>query len=216
MSGVSLPTLYLIRHGETEWTLSGQHSGIADVPLNPHGEGMARVLAPFLARIPFAHVLTSPRQRARRTCELALGDRPAMIEPDLAEWDYGCYDGMRTAEIHERNPAWNVFHDGCPGGESLGQAESRASRLLGRLKRLQGPLALFTHGQFGCMLAASWMGLPGHEGEHFAMDPASISVLGPKPGHASVPVIVRWNMPFALIARDGNSIETRRPCAAAN
>jgi len=122
----------------------------------------------------------------------------AQIDPELAEWDYGCYDGMRTPEIHEHNPTWNVFHDGCPGGESLGQVECRADRLLNRLKALDGPVALFTHGQFGCLLAARWLGLAGSQGEHFVMEPASVSVLGGKPGHPGIPAIIRWNMEPAL------------------
>ncbi|MEO8723634.1 MAG: histidine phosphatase family protein [Sphingobium sp.] len=189
-----LPTLYLIRHGETAWSLSGQHTGHTDIPLTAQGEVMARELAPLLDPVPFIQIWTSPRQRARRTCELAAPGRTATIEPDLAEWDYGDYEGLHTADIRKTSPRWSVFRDGCPGGETLDNVVSRADRLLVRLRRAQGNIALFSHGQFGCVLAARWAHLAGREGEHFALDPASLSILGPKPGHPEVPVITRWNI----------------------
>lgn len=196
-----LPTLYLIRHGETAWSLSGQHTGHSDIPLTSQGEVMARELAPLLDPVPFAHILTSPRQRARRTCELAVNGRPASVDPDLAEWDYGDYEGLTTADIRKTNPGWSVFRDGCPGGESLDAVVMRADRLLGRLRLERGNIALFSHGQFGCILAARWVQLAGREGEHFALDPASLSILGPKPGHPEMPAITRWNIvPVARLA----------------
>lgn len=194
MSPAILPTLFLIRHGETAWSLSGQHTGHSDIPLTPHGEEMARDLARILAPVPFSHILTSPRQRARRTCALAASGRPAEIDPDLAEWDYGQYEGLHTQQIQQANPEWNLFRDGCPGGESLAQAVARADRLLDRLRGLTGTIALFSHGQFGCVLGARWMGLGGEAGEHFALDPASLSILGPKVGHPQVPIVQRWNI----------------------
>lgn len=199
-----LPTLYLIRHGETAWSLTGQHTGRTDIPLTPHGEAQARELAPLLASTPFSHIFTSPSQRARRTCELTTNGLPAAIEPDLAEWDYGDYEGLHTDQIRIINPGganpgwpnadWNVFRDGCPGGESLDQIVLRADRLLARLIALRGTIALFSHGQFGCVLAMRWVGLAGEAGEHLALDPASLGILGPKPGHAEVPIITRWNV----------------------
>ena len=189
-----LPTLILIRHGETAWSLSGQHTGHTDIPLTARGEEMAQGLAPMLAAMPISHIFTSPRQRARRTCALAANGRMSVIEPDLAEWDYGQYEGLTTAQIRKTTPGWNIFRDGCPGGETLPQIVARADRLLDRLRSLQGVIALFSHGQFGCILGASWMGLAAEAGEHLVLDPASLSVLGPKPGHDQVPALLRWNM----------------------
>jgi probable phosphoglycerate mutase len=189
-----LPTVMLIRHGETGWTLSGQHTGRSDIPLTAAGEDSARELAPILAPIVFSDVFTSPSRRARRTCELVLAGRSATIEPDLAEWDYGRYDGLDTRQIQAQQPGWNVFRDGGPGGETPAQASARADRLLDRLRGLKGTIALFSHGQFGCLLGARWIGLTGAQADHFALEPASISVLGPKPGHGDVPVIARWNV----------------------
>jgi broad specificity phosphatase PhoE len=188
-----LPTLYLIRHGETAWTLSGQHTGRTDIPLTAHGEDMARELAPVLKSVDFGAVLTSPRQRAMRTCALAEPGAKAMIEPDLAEWDYGDYEGMLSREIRQAHPGWNVFRDGCPGGETLAEVAARADRLLLHVKTLPSPIAMFSHGQFGSVLGARWIGLGGELAQHLALDPASISVLGPKPGHPAVPMILRWN-----------------------
>ncbi|MGC2224456.1 MAG: histidine phosphatase family protein, partial [Methylocella sp.] len=164
--------LYFIRHGETAWSLTGQHTGVTDVPLTAHGEEEARELEPFLRKIKFARVLTSPRQRARRTCELAGFGASAAIEPDLSEWDYGDYEGRRSVDIRKERPDWNVFRDGCPGGETPAQVSDRADRLIAHLRALDGNVALFSHGQFGCVLAARWIGLPVLEGQHFALGPA--------------------------------------------
>ena len=199
----SLPMIYLIRHGETAWSRSGQHTGRTDIPLTAHGEALARQLVPLLAPVPFAAVLTSPSQRALRTCALAAPGVTAIVVPDLVEWDYGDFEGMVTAEIWRDNPGWNVFRDGCPGGESLGQVIDRADRLLSRLKTRLGPIALFSHAQFGSVVAARWAGLCGAAAEHFNLDPASISILGPKSGHPLVPAIVRWNVvPQARMAEN--------------
>jgi len=189
-----LPKLFLIRHGETAWSLSGQHTGHTDIPLTPHGEDMARELAPLLAPVRFAHILTSPRIRARRTCALATQDAPARIEPDLAEWDYGDYEGLLTADIRKERPGWQIFRDGCPGGEDLADVVARADRLLARLRMQQGPVALFAHGHFGAVLGARWLGLPGEAARHMALDPASISILGPKPREGDVPMLLHWNI----------------------
>jgi probable phosphoglycerate mutase len=190
---LALPRVYLIRHGETEWSRSGQHTGRTDIPLTAHGEVTARELMPRLQDITFSTVMTSPLQRARRTCELAGLGCAAELEPDLAEWDYGDYEGLTTADIQRHVSGWSVFQDGCPGGEAPGQIGARADRLIGRLRKLGGDIALFSHGQFGCVLAARWIGLAASEAEHFVLDPASISIFGPRPGHPAVPVIARWN-----------------------
>ena len=188
------PRLFLIRHGETEWSLSGRHTGISDIALTDNGKTQSRRLRPLLEPISFAHVLTSPRQRARQTCALAGLAHAAEIDPDLAEWDYGAYEGITTDEIRKAAPGWNIFRDGCPGGETAARVSARADALIARLRRLGGDIALFSHGQFGCVLAARWIGLAVIEAQHFALDTASLSILGPKPGHPNVSVITRWNM----------------------
>jgi probable phosphoglycerate mutase len=185
--------LYLIRHGETAWSLSGQHTGRTDIPLTARGENEAKGLAWRLQAIPFAHVLTSPRQRARRTCELVGLGPAAEIEPDLAEWDYGDYEGVPSVDIRKTHADWNLFRDGCPNGETPAQVSARADRLIARLRELDGNVALFSHGQFGCVLAARWIGLPPIEAQHFALGTASVSILGCDPHHPKVPVIALWN-----------------------
>lgn len=185
--------LYLVRHGETEWSLSGQHTGRSDIPLTAAGEEGARKLAPWLRNIPFTHVLTSPRQRGRRTCELAGLGSVAVTEPELAEWDYGDYEGRRSSDIRNERPDWNVFLHGCPGGETTAQASGRADKLIAHLDSLDGDIALFSHGQFGCVLAARWIGLPVAEAEHFSFDPASLGILGYSPNHPARRVIALWN-----------------------
>ncbi len=193
MSMVPIPRLYFIRHGQTEWSLSGQHTGRTDLPLTARGEDEARELALCLRDIPFARVLASPRQRARQTCELVgLGSR-AEIEPDLAEWEYGEYEGQRLVDIRKGRPGWNLFLDGCPGGEMPVQISDRADRLIARLRTLDGNIALFSHGQFGCVLAARWIGLPVVEAQHLMLGTASLSMLGYEPSHPNVPVIALWN-----------------------
>ena len=185
--------IYFIRHGETEWSLSGQHTGRTDLPLTAHGEEMARQLATTLKGIVFSLVLTSPRLRARATCELAGLGGSAQTEPNLAEWDYGDYEGLRTAEIRQLHPGWDVWEDGCPGGESPSDASRRADQLIARLRDLTGKVALFSHGQFGRALAARWVGLPVTEGQHFAIDPASIGIFGFETDHPKRRVISLWN-----------------------
>ena len=185
--------LYLIRHGETEWSLSGQHTGRTELPLTAHGEDEARQLAPRLRHIQFARVLTSPRQRARRTCELAGLGAAAETEPNLAEWDYGDYEGQLTADVRKRRPGWNVFRDGCPGGEMPSAVSDRADRLIAHLCTLDGNVALFSHGEFACVLVARWIGLPVVEGQHFSVDAASLGILSYNPSHPEVRVIALWN-----------------------
>lgn len=186
--------LHLVRHGETAWSLSGQHTGRTDVALTPNGENQARLLAPLLGAIRFDYVFTSPALRARRTYELAgLGLPAAEIEPDLAEWDYGQYEGKVSSDIRKNRPGWSCYRDGCPGGESPSDIANRADRLIARLFRLGGNVALFSHGEFGCSLAARWIGLPVMRGEHLLLGTASLSILGFNPSHPGLQVISRWN-----------------------
>jgi len=185
--------LYLIRHGETEWTLSSQHTGRTDIPLTARGEDEARELAQRLQGILFAHVLTSPRQRARQTCKLAKLGPASEIEPDLVEWDYGDYEGQRSVDIRQGRPGWNLFRDGCLHGEMPVQVSDRADRLIAHLRALDGNVAIFSHGQFGCVLAARWIGLPVVEAQHFQLGTASISILSDDPHHPQMPVIAQWN-----------------------
>jgi broad specificity phosphatase PhoE len=189
----TLLSLYLIRHGQTEWSLSGQHTGRTDIPLTARGEAEARALIPWLKQVQFGLVLTSPRQRARRTCELVGLSLVAEIEPDLAEWDYGDYEGKLSSEIRQERPGWNIFRDGCPHGEMPTDVSDRADRLIARLCAMNGNVALFSHGEFGLVLAARWIGLPVVEGQHFTLDTASLSILGYNPAHPEVRVIALWN-----------------------
>ncbi len=185
--------LYFVRHGETAWSLTGQHTGRTDLPLTLHGEDMARDLAPVLGKVLFSAVLTSPSLRARITCERAGFGAVALKELDLAEWNYGDYEGMRTAEIRRLHPDWDMWRDGCPGGEMPAEASSRADRLIERLGALTGNVLLFSHGQFGRVLAARWIELPAFEGRHFAIDPASICILGFETDPPERRVISLWN-----------------------
>lgn len=186
-------SLYLIRHGQTEWSLSGQHTGSTDIALTAHGEAEALALEPWIALIRFSRVFTSPRQRARRTCELVGLGNTAEIEPDLAEWNYGDYEGKTSADIRKDQPEWNVFQDGCPGGELPAQVCDRADRLIAHLCTMSGNVALFSHGHFGAALAARWIRLPVVEGQHFALDTASLSILSYNPAHPEVRVFALWN-----------------------
>ncbi len=191
------PQLYLIRHGRTEWSASGQHTGRVNIPLTEAGENQARTLAGRLAGLSFDQVLSSPRQRAQRTCELAgLGGRME-LEPDLAEWDYGAYEGLTSAQIHERRPDWDVFSDGGPDGETPEDITDRADRLIARLDALSGRIALFSHGHFSRVFAARWLGQPIALGKHFVLGEAATNVLGYDPGHPDERVIALWNLPPA-------------------
>ena len=185
--------LYLVRHGETAWSLTDLHTGRTDLGLTAHGEDQARALAPRLRAVDFDQVLVSPRLRARQTCELAGLSARSRVEPDLAEWDYGDYEGQRSQEIRREHPDWNVWRDGCPHGETPAAMAARVDRLLDRLGTTFGNVALFSHGQCGAALAARWIGLPLSAGQHFALHPASISILGHAPAHPSCRVIELWN-----------------------
>jgi len=187
------PTVYLIRHGETAWSLSGQHTGRTDLALTAHGQDQARALAPALAGIDFTYVLTSPLQRARQTSVLAGLATTAVVEPDLIEWNYGDYEGVRTADIVAQRPGWSIYRDGCPGGEMPGEVAARADRLIAKLGALTGNIALFSHGQFGCSLAVRWIGLAIAEGRHLTLDTASLGMLAIGKGHPDTRTIAMWN-----------------------
>jgi probable phosphoglycerate mutase len=194
-------SLYFIRHGQTEWSLSGQHTGRTDIPLTAEGEEEARQLVPWLQHVHFTRVLTSPRQRARRTCALAGLAATAEIEPDLQEWDYGAYEGKQSIDIQKQHPGWDVFKDGCPGGEMPEQITARADRLIAHLCTMDGNIALFSHGQFGLALAARWIGLPVTFGRHLLLGTASLSNLTFNPAHADRRVIALWNASPAVFSR---------------
>ena len=188
-----LPRVHLIRHGETAWSLSGQHTGRTDITLTEHGEEQARALAPVLGAINFDHVFVSPRQRARQTCDLAGLGAMAQISEDLAEWDYGDYEGLRSEEIRRQRADWSIYRDGCPNGEMPAQVTARVDRLLARLRRLSGNVALFTHGHIGAAIGARWIELPLVEARHLSLATASLSILAPDQHHDNVPVLALWN-----------------------
>jgi probable phosphoglycerate mutase len=193
--------LYLIRHGETEWAISSRHTGHSDIPLTANGKDEARRLGPQLQGISFAHVLTSPLKRARLTCKLVALNGVPEIEPDLVEWNYGDYEGEKSVNIRRKRPDWDVFRDGCPNGEMPAQVLARAERLIARLRKLDGNVALFSHGQFGGVLGARWIGMPLENARHFPLGTASVSILAYDPDHPEVPVISLWNYllhPFSV------------------
>jgi broad specificity phosphatase PhoE len=188
-----LPRLFLIRHGETEWSLSGRHTGRTDIALTERGEEDAKALGNRLRTLPFSAVLTSPSRRARRTCELAGLAAATEIDSDLSEWDYGDYEGLTSAEILEARLGWNLFLDGCPNGESPARVSDRADRVIAGLKEREGNIALFSHGHFGRALAARWIGSPVDLGRRFSLAPASLSVLDHEHQNAQEPVVALWN-----------------------
>jgi probable phosphoglycerate mutase len=172
------PSIYLVRHGQTAWSLSGQHTGRTDIPLTEEGQAQARALGPRLATLTLARVLSSPLLRARQTAQLAgFGDR-LETEPALLEWHYGEYEGRRTSEIREERPGWGLFEDGAPGGETLQQVAARAGELIGRLRALPGNSLLFAHRDILRVLAARWAALPAIDARRLYLDPTSISTLG--------------------------------------
>jgi len=188
-----LPVLYVARHGETAWSLSGQHTGLTDLPLTPNGERNARRLGERLKGMTFAGVFTSPLQRAARTCELAGFGAVAEIDPDLVEWNYGQYEGLRSADILAERLDWQLFRDGCPGGESPAQVGERADRVVQRVRAVRGNVLLFSSGHFIRVLAARWLALgPGSAGKYFLVTTASLSALGYE-HKLSQPVIRLWN-----------------------
>ena len=186
------PIIYLARHGETAWSLSGQHTGRTDQPLTERGQRNACRLGERLKELAFVEVLTSPLQRAARTCELAGFGAVGKMDRDLVEWDYGQYEGRRTAEIHRERPEWQLFRDGCPGGETPDQIGARADLVVNRVRRIQGNVLLFSSGHFLRVLAARWVGLEPGSGRYFLLDTASLSALGYE-HNPSEPVIRLWN-----------------------
>lgn len=188
-----LQSIYLVRHGETAWSLSGQHTGLTDLPLTKRGEQRAIWLRDRLAGISFAKVFRSPLQRATRTCELAGFGAVAETEPKLVEWNYGDYEGLRTVEILTRRPDWQLFRDGCPGGESPSQIAARADSVLQRVRSASGDVLIFSSGHFLRVLSARWVTLEAATGRFFALDPASVSVLGFENSNNTRPVIQIWN-----------------------
>jgi len=187
-----LPVVYTVRHGETAWSLSGQHTGLTDLPLTEAGERNARGLAARLAGRTFAKVLTSPLQRAARTCELAGFGAVAQRDPDLVEWNYGDYEGRKSVDIHAERPDWQLFRDGCPGGESPAQVGARADRVVQRVRAIPGDALIFSSGHFLRTFAARWLGLEPAAGKLFTLDTASLSALGYE-HDLSAPVIQLWN-----------------------
>jgi len=188
-----LPVIYIARHGETPWTITGQHTGLTDLPLTPQGEKNAKALAGRLKGQGFAKVLTSPLQRAKQTCALAGFGSVAEVEKDLVEWDYGEYEGLRSAEIRAKRPSWQLFRDGAPGGESPCQVMARADNVWKRVREVKGNVLLFTSGHFIRVLAARWIGLePSVHSNSFLLSTASLSAVG-YDQDCSHPVIRLWN-----------------------
>ncbi len=182
--------IFLIRHGETQWSLSGQHTGLTDVPLTENGRAAAKRLARVLAGQSFALVLVSPLERARETCELAGLGQGSTVTKDLVEWNYGEYEGLTLEQIRAEKPEWLIFRDGCPGGESPEQMGARVDRVIGRVQSVAGDAALFAHGHLLRVLVARWLGLPVSGGCHFLLDTATFSVLSYYHGAGA---IERWN-----------------------
>ena len=190
--GEALPVVYLARHGETAWSLTGQHTGLTDLPLTERGERNALRLSKRLKGLTFAKVFTSHLQRAARTCELAGFGAVAEIDRDLVEWNYGIYEGRRTAEILAERPGWELFRDGCPGGETPDQVAARADQVVRRVRAVVGSVLLFSSGHFLRVLAVRWLGLGPGGGRNFLLSTASLSALGYE-HNLSEPAIRLWN-----------------------
>ena len=186
--------IYAIRHGETEWSRDHRHTGRTDLPLTARGEQQARDLGARLQTFTFTQVLTSPQRRARDTCDLAGLAAVARVEPDLREWDCGDYEGVTLAEIHATRPGWNLYRDGCPGGESPDQITARADAVITRLRGLNGSVALFSHSHFLCALAARWIGLTASDGARFRLDTGAFGILDVEHDSSSEPSIAAWNL----------------------
>ena len=183
----------LIRHGETEWSLNGRHTGTTDIPLTENGRNVARLWKPVASQQTFALVMTSPLQRARETCELTgLGQR-AEVDNDLREWNYGEYEGLTAKQIVEQRPSWMIFTDGCPSGESPDEVQARIDRVIKKVRAVEGDVALFAHGHFLRSFGARWLGLRAEEGRFFLLDPATVSVVS---YYRGIPAVKRWNAPL--------------------
>jgi broad specificity phosphatase PhoE len=185
--------VFAVRHGETAWSLTGQHTGATDIPLTDNGCRVAERMRPMLARNAFTLVLCSPMQRARETCELAgFGDR-AEVDGDLSEWNYGKYEGLTPKQIHAAVPGWLIFRDGCPGGEVPEQVGARVDRIIARSRAIDGDTLLFAHGHILRVLAARWIGLPASGGQHFLLDTGTLCILS---YYRMVPTVRTWNRPM--------------------
>jgi broad specificity phosphatase PhoE len=184
------PELALVRHAETEWTISGRHTGRTDIPLTARGREIAGSLGGTLAPHSFALVLVSPSQRARETCELAGLGAQVSVNEDLLEWDYGDYDGMTSAEIEARRPGWSLWRDGCPGGETAADVGARADHVIAAALASAGPVAIFSHGHLLRVLGARWAGLPGELGARLGLSPGAVCLLGHEHGRR---ILGRWN-----------------------
>ena len=185
--------LLFFRHGETAWSISRQHTGRTDLPLTSWGEAQACALKPWVDAASPSRILASPRLRARQTCELSGASEQPEIEPDAAEWDYGDFEGRRSVDIRVDRPDWDIYRDGCPNGETPAQISARADRLIEQIRAMCTDVALFSHGQFGIVLAARWIGLDVSQARHFAIDTASMSILTFDADHPETPVIALWN-----------------------
>jgi broad specificity phosphatase PhoE len=187
-------SVFAIRHGETVWSLSGQHTGTTDIPLTDNGRRLAERIRPVLAREKFGLVLVSPLQRARETCERAGLGANAVVDSDLVEWNYGKYEGLTPKQIHAEAPGWLIFRDGCPGGEAPEQVGARADRAIARARSVEGDIALFAHGHVLRVLVARWIGLPAGAGQHFLLDTGTLNVLG---YYRGTPAVKIWNAPLS-------------------
>ena len=192
--GANPVQIFAIRHGETAWSLSGQHTGTTDLPLTENGRLLATKLRAVLAGQSFAAVFVSPMQRARDTCALAGLASTARVDGDLGEWNYGAYEGLTLAQIRENAPGWIVFRDGCPGGESPAQVGARVDRIISRARAVRGDVALFAHGHVLRVLVARWIGLPPAAGVNFLLDTGSFCVLG---HYGDIPAVKTWNAPLS-------------------
>ena len=182
--------IYLIRHGETEWSLSGQHTGITDIPLTENGRKVAKTVGAGVGQGELRAGSDEPAGARSETCELAgLGER-AEIDSDLMEWNYGEYEGLTPKQIHAQAPEWMLFNDGCPGGESPEQVGARVDRVIARVRAVEGHVALFAHGHIFRVFAARWLGLPATAGCHFLLDTATLNILG---YYRGIPAVKRWN-----------------------
>jgi broad specificity phosphatase PhoE len=185
-------SVFAIRHGETAWSLSGQHTGTTDIPLTDNGRRLAKRMRPVLAKNEFALVICSPMQRAKETCELAGLSDKAVIDPDLMEWNYGEYEGVTSDQIEKIAPGWLLFRDGCPGGETPEQVGARVDRVIARSRAVDGDTALFAHGHVLRVFAARWIGLPADSGQHFLLNTGTLCVLG---YYRKIPAVQIWNGP---------------------
>jgi probable phosphoglycerate mutase len=193
---MAVQDVFLIRHGETEWSLNGRHTGSSDIPLTENGRQVARLWQPYAATRTFALVLSSPLQRARQTCELAGLAAQAQIEEGLREWNYGDYEGLTPGQIRALQPDWLIFRDGCPGGESPDQVAERVDRVIARIRAATGNVAVFAHGHVLRVVGARWLGLPACAGSHFLLETATLCVMS---SYHGVPAVKRWNAPLITV-----------------